>query len=83
MGGAGGDDYALALKMGCDTYVTADVKYHIFMECKALGLNLIDAGHFPTENVVIPHLQNLLTHHFSGVDFVSSQKHSQTEQFYL
>lgn len=38
-----------AADAGCDTFVTADVKYNQFIDAKAVGLNLIDAGHFYTE----------------------------------
>lgn len=82
MGGAGGDDYMLALQNGCDTYVTADVKYHVFLECKAAGLNLIDAGHFNTENVVIPHLADRLRRSFPDIKVYISSCHRQTEQYY-
>ena len=37
---------------GCDTFVTADVKYNQFRDAYDLGINLIDAGHFHTENPV-------------------------------
>lgn len=49
-GGACGDYIAQAAAMGCDTFVTSDLSYHEFLDTTAL--NLIDAGHFPTENVV-------------------------------
>lgn len=49
-GGACGDYIAQAVAMGCDTFVTSDLSYHEFLDTTAL--NLIDAGHFPTENVV-------------------------------
>ena len=44
----------LAAAKGCNTFVTADVKYDRFLAAKELGVNLIDADHFCTENVVIP-----------------------------
>lgn len=37
---------------GCDTFVTADVKHDQYIEAKAMGITLMDAGHFATENVV-------------------------------
>ena len=51
-GGACGSLMEDALVQGCDTFVTADLKYNNFLDAQALGLNLMDAGHFPTENVV-------------------------------
>ncbi len=43
-GGACADLLRDALALGCDTFVTADVKYNGFLDAKALGVNLIDAG---------------------------------------
>lgn len=60
-GGACGGYVGQLAKAGCDTFVTADLKYHQFADAGTLGLNLIDAGHFETEDpvcdVVIAHLQ--------------------------
>lgn len=57
---------------GCDTFVTADVKYDGFLDAKALGLNLIDAGHYPTENVVCPVLISWLKEGFFDVNVTFS-----------
>ncbi len=57
---------------GCDTFVTADVKYDGFLDAKALGLNLIDAGHYPTENLVCPVLASWLYEAFSEVEVIIS-----------
>ena len=50
-GGFGGNMLELAAAKGCDTFVTADIKYDRFLAAKELGINLIDADHFCTENV--------------------------------
>lgn len=80
-GGAGGSDMWKAAEAGCDTYVTADVKYDVFLSAKELGLNLIDADHFCTENVVVPHLKQLLLAGFPDLDVRISRVHTQTAQF--
>lgn len=82
MGGSGGDCIALAESLGCDTYVTADIKYNGFLDAKELGINLIDADHFCTENVVISILHEKLSAEFDDVDFSISSVHCQTAQFY-
>ena len=51
-GGACGDFEDDAIRAGCDTFVTADLSYHQFLDAKGKGINLIDAGHFPTEDPV-------------------------------
>lgn len=57
---------------GCDTFVTADVKYDSFLDAKALGINLIDAGHYPTENVVCPVLVSWLKDGFPDIKVIKS-----------
>lgn len=81
-GGSGGSDIALAYDAGCDTYVTADVKYDQFLEAKALGINLIDADHFCTENVVVPVLAGWLREAFPALEVRISHSHGQTAQFF-
>lgn len=65
------------LAAGCDTFVTADVKYDGFLDAKAMGLNLIDAGHYPTENVVCPVLVSWLKEGFPGTDVLLSRRHKE------
>lgn len=74
-GGSCSDMMGDALALGCDTFVTADVKYDGFLDAKAQGLNLIDAGHFPTENVVCPVLKDWLTARFPEIEVTISKVH--------
>lgn len=74
-GGSCSDMMEDALALGCDTFVTADVKYDGFLDARALGLNLIDAGHFPTENVVCPVLRDWLIEAFPQMEVMISQVH--------
>lgn len=82
MGGAGGDYVQLAFDKGCDTYVTSDIKYNRFLEAAELGINLIDADHFCTENPVIPVLSGVLAQSFPEITFNVSKAHSQTVSFF-
>ena len=81
MGGAGADSLAQAAALGCDTYVTADIKYHQFQRAAELGLNLIDADHFYTENPVIPVVAKRLAEKFPDVEFIVSQRHAACIRF--
>lgn len=76
-GGACADMLKDALALGCDTFVTADVKYNGFLDAKALGVNLIDAGHYPTEQVVVPVLAKWLTDGFPKVKVLTTQTHKE------
>ena len=74
-GGACADLLDDVLSKGCDTFVTSDVKYNYFLEAKAQGLNLIDAGHFPTEDVVCPVLLDWLAERFPQISVSISKRH--------
>lgn len=74
-GGACGSMLEDAIARNCDTFVTADVKYNQFLEAKAMGLNLLDAGHFPTENVVCAPLARRLAKEFPQAEVMVSQVH--------
>lgn len=74
-GGSCSDMMDDALAQGCDTFVTADVKYDGFLDAKAKGLNLIDAGHYPTENVVCPVLADWLMERFPEIETRISTVH--------
>ena len=74
-GGSCGSELMDAVKAGCDTFVTSDVKYNQFWDAKDLGLNLIDAGHFYTENPVIFWLAEKIQGQFPQVSVQISQAH--------
>ena len=44
--------------MACDidTFITGDLKLDLFIEAKNLGVNLIEANHFDSENVIFESL---------------------------
>lgn len=52
-GGAGADFINEVADADCDAFITGDVSHHEFLDAKALGLTLIAAGHFETENPVV------------------------------
>lgn len=56
-GGAGMDFLPLAAAQGCDTFLTADIKYHDAQPAAFYGLNLVDGTHQATEEISMPELQ--------------------------
>ena len=82
-GGSGSSMLQLVADLGCDTFVTGDVKHNGFLDAKELGINLIDAGHFSTENVVVPVLKSMLNQAFPEIVTEISYTHHQPEQYYL
>ena len=67
---------------GCDTFVTADIKYNQFWDARDLGLNLIDAGHFHTENPVVAVLAKKIAAAFPEVEVKISENHCDCMKFY-
>ncbi len=82
-GGSGGSELMRAFEKGCDTYICADVKYHQFLDARELGVNIIDAGHFPTENVVVEPVAEYLRGEFPGLEVLVSRRHRQVEDFFV
>ncbi len=71
-----------ALQAGCDTFVTADVKYNEFWDAYEQGLNLIDAGHFYTENPVVAILAEKISGAFPEIEVKISQSHRDCMKYY-
>lgn len=82
-GGACGDYEAAALAAGCDTFVTSDLGYHQFLDAKGNGINLVDAGHFPTEDPVCAKLIAYLGARFPDLRIQKSASHREVIQYYV
>lgn len=82
-GGSCGDYLKYAAEKGCDTFVTADIKYDVFLQAKEAGINIIDADHFSTENVIVPVLAADLSKRFPQTQFRISLTHGPTAEFYI
>ena len=52
-GGAGCDFINEVCEAGCDILITGDASHHDFLDASGLGLSLIAAGHYETENPVM------------------------------
>ena len=81
-GGACAGGLQDALRAGCDTFVTSDVKYNEYWDAYEQGLNLIDAGHFYTENPVVAVLAEKLAAAFPQITVKISESHSDCMKFY-
>ncbi len=82
-GGACGEFEDDAIRAGCDTFVTADLSYHQFLDAAGKGINLIDAGHFPTEDPVCEKVITYLTDRFPELAVSKSASHKEVIQYYV
>ena len=80
-GGSCGSEMMEAVDAGCDTFVTSDIKYNQFWDAKDLGLNLIDAGHFYTENPVVFYLADKIQAAFPEIAVKISETHCDCMKF--
>ena len=61
LGGSGDDDIRAAMAAGADTFVSGELKYHSMTDAPEMGINLIEAGHFYTEDPVLRVFEHLIT----------------------
>lgn len=80
-GGACAGFLSLAASLGCDAFVTSDCKYNQFQDARELGVSLIDAGHFWTENVVCDDLARQLQARFAELEIRTSGNHTDVTKF--
>lgn len=81
-GGECAGEWMDAYRAGCDTFVTADVKYNQFWDARDSGMNLIDAGHFYTENPVCAVLAQKIRDAFPEISVELSQNHRDCMKFF-
>ena len=74
-GGSCGSMLAEVAAAGCDTFVTADLKYNMYLDAREMGINLMDAGHFATENVVCAPGAEFLQRAFPELSVSVSKEH--------
>ena len=59
------------------------MKYNHFLSAAELGINLIDADHFCTENVIVPVLADKLKAKFPELNVLTSDRHSHTAKSFV
>lgn len=69
IGGAAGERFPEAIAAGADVFVTGECKHHHALAAAALGLAVVDAGHYETENVALAPLIKRLQDLTPGVQY--------------
>lgn len=62
--GSGSDYLPLAKELNCDVLITGDGSHHDFLDADELGILLVCAGHFETENIAIKPLADKIKNNF-------------------
>lgn len=79
--GAGGSNVFEAAKLGADVLVTGEIKHHEINAANAMKINIIDTGHYKSEDVVIIPLIKRLSDKFSDISFTKSKSYSDFIKF--
>lgn len=80
-GGACGKMMDAAKAKGADAFVIGDSSYDLMQRAQSIGLTLVDAGHFPTENPVATVFAKHLGRCFPTVETMVSAVHRDCIQF--
>ena len=69
-GGAADEEFIeKAAAAGADTLVTGELKHHLYYAALEAGINVVEAGHFATETVILPVLREKLSAAFPEDSF--------------
>ena len=72
--GSGSDYLQLAKKLNCDALLTGDGSHHSFLDADEMGILLVCAGHFETENIAIKPLADRTKNYFDIECVIAVQK---------
>lgn len=78
-GACGGDEVILqkAVESGAELFITSEIKHHIALLAKELGICVIDAGHYGTEYFAMPLICELLNEYADerqlDIEFIMSE----------
>ena len=79
-GGAGPDDFLFtSASMGADAIVTGEIKHHIFLAAKEIGVTAIQAGHYETENPAVSALMKYIKNEFKDVECILLKQSNPTK----
>lgn len=80
--GSGGFMITGAKQSGCDVLVVGEAKYSDEQLAAQLGLSLIEAGHFETENIFCAELKNKLQSSFNNIQVTVSKRKTTYYKYY-
>ena len=66
---SGAEELFDAKSAGADAYITGEMKHHLAIQAEFIGLNVIEAGHYETERIVLPRLIERLQREANDVQY--------------
>lgn len=80
-GGACGKLMDFAIAAGAEAFVIGDCSYDLMQRAQSLGLTLVDAGHFPTENPMTAVFAEKIFAAFPQLEVQTSLRHADCIEF--
>lgn len=74
--GSGKSVVEKAAVMGADVLITGDIDHHTGIDAMAMGLSIIDAGHYGLEQIFVPYIENFLKSECSGLTVLCARESS-------
>ena len=71
--GSGQSFIAKAVSRGADCIITGDTTYHFASDYKEMGINIIDVGHFASEQIVFFNVMSSIVEKFDDIEFLFSK----------
>ena len=72
--GAGSDCIYSSIEEGVDAFITGESKYNMYSDAEDRDVLLITAGHFETENIIIPVLAGELRKNFPELEIIEANE---------
>lgn len=74
--GAGGEYLEKAIALGCDAYITSDVKHSHFTRARDCGISLFVPTHYQMEKPAMKNIVALISENFKEIEIFESKKES-------
>lgn len=71
--GSGSEFFSDAKSRDCQLHITGDVKYHTAVDSIALGVNIIDCGHYGSEHIFTDFMEEKLKEMLSNVEIIKTK----------
>ncbi len=68
------EDIRLAKTQGADVFVTGEIRHHEALAAQAIGMSVVEAGHYETERTVLPLLIKRLQELCPGVQYTLTHR---------
>lgn len=72
--GSGGEFFRDAAQHGCEALVTGEAGYHHMLDAQYMGVTIVAAGHFETENPIVDTLKEFFEEKFKGIEVIKAER---------